>query len=155
MIRETELKHYGVRGMKWGHRKIKYTNDGSSRTVKKLKKFLDTDKKYGSNRTIKQDKKINRLYKKYDKSASKDIKKLIKNGDTKTLNSISAGRTYLKMLNDSNYLNTAITQTAVKSNIQIGEDFAYKYFRDNERGGVTVDVNGHKETYVYMPEFKK
>ena len=29
IVREIELRHYGVKGMKWGHRKNKYGENGS------------------------------------------------------------------------------------------------------------------------------
>ena len=117
--------------------------------MKKLNKFLETDKKYGPNRTVLQGIKVNKLYKKYDKSASKDVKKATKIGDTKAANSISAGRTFIKMMMDSNYLNMAVNDTAVRAYVRVGEKATYNFLRDDENGGVKITVNGHSEHYTY------
>lgn len=151
-----ELYHYGVKGMKWGVRKnYTFERDGSRKTVEKLNNFLDADARYGANRTAAQNRKIARLYKKYDKSAAKDIKTAIKQNDAKAANSISAGRTYLKMLMDSRYSSMAISDTASKANVEIGKDFTYTLIRDDSTGGVKVTVGDVSNTYVYGPELSR
>ena len=95
------------------------------------------------------------MYKQYDKSAAKDIKKASKIGNTEAVNSISAGRTYLRMLTDSNYLQRTIAETSVRANVEPGKKFTYNVLRNDKLGGVTVTVNGHSENYTYSPELKK
>ena len=160
IIHDDELMHYGVLGMKWGKRKANsqaksFERDGSKKTVKKLNKFLDADKQYGANRTARQEARLDRLYKQYDKSAAKDIKKASKIGNTEAVNSISAGRTYLRMLTDSNYLQRTIAETGARANVEPGKKFTYNVLRNDKLGGVTVTVNGHSENYTYSPELKK
>lgn len=160
IIHFDELYHYGVPGMRWGHRKANsqsnsFEKNGSKKTVKKLNKFLDMDKQYGPNRTARQEARLNRLYKQYDKSAAKDIKKASKIGNTEAANSISAGRTYLRTLTNSNYLQHVISETGVRANVEPGKKFTYNVLRNDKLGGVTVTVNGHSETYAYSPELKK
>ena len=155
-MNNNEIYHYGVPGMKWGVRRDKqFERDGSKRTVKKLNKFLDSDKQYGANRTYRQEKRLNKLYKQYNKSAAKDIKNASKIGNTEAVNSISAGRTYLRMLTDSNYLQRTIAETGARANVEPGKKFTYNVLRNDKLGGVTVTVNGHSETYTYFPELKK
>lgn len=150
------LQHYGVKGMKWGHRKQPtFERDGSKRTVKKLNKLIEADKRYGPQRTARQSKKINKLYQQYDKSAAKDIKKAVKAGDNKSARSITAGRTYLKAMMDSGFLTKTIGDTAVKANVDVGKDFTYNIMRDDKKGGITVTVNGYSDTYTYLPEAMK
>lgn len=155
-VKSNELYHHGVKGMKWGVRKQRPTfeRDGSKKTVKKLNKVLDADAKYGEHRTARQNKRIRKLQKQYEKSAGRDIKKAVKNDNENAAKSIAAGRTYLKMIMDSNYFNTAVTGTAKRANVEVGKDFAYDFLRDDSRGGVTVTINGHSETYAYLPEVK-
>ena len=142
--------------MKWGKRKAEsFERNGSKKTVKKLNKFLDADKQYGANRTARQEARLDRLYKQYDKSAAKDIKKASKIGNTEAANSISAGRTYLRTLTDSNYLQRTIAETSARSNVEPGKKFTYNVLRNDKFGGITVTVNGHSETYTYFPELKK
>ena len=156
IIHDDELMHYGVLGMKWGKRKAaSFERNGSKKTVKKLNKFLYADKQYGANRTARQEVRLDRLYKQYDKSAAKDIKKASKIGNTEAVNSISAGRTYLRMLTDSNYLQRTIAETSVRANVEPGKKFTYNVLRNDKLGGVTVTVNGHSENYTYFPELKK
>lgn len=156
IIHDDELMHYGVLGMKWGKRKAaSFERNGSKNTVKKLNKFLDADKEYGANRTARQDKRVNKLYRQYDKSAAKDVKKASKIGNTEAVNSISAGRTFLRMMMDSNYLQRTIAETSVRANVEPGKKFTYNVLRNDKLGGVTVTVNGHSETYTYSPELKK
>ena len=155
-MNNNEIYHYGVPGMKWGVRREKqFERDGSKKTVKKLNKFLDADKQYGANRNARQEARLDRLYKQYDKSASKDIKKASKIGNTEAANSISAGRTYLRTLIDSNYLQRTIAETSARANVEPGKKFTYNVLRNDKLGGVTVTVNGHSETYTYSPELKK
>lgn len=142
--------------MKWGKRKAaSFERNGSKKTVKKLNKFLDADKQYGANRTARQDKRVNKLYRQYDKSAAKDVKKASKIGNTEAVNSISAGRTFLRTMMDSNYLQRTIAETGVRANVEPGKKFTYNILRNDKLGGVTVTVNGHSETYTYSPELKK
>ena len=160
IIRSDELYHYGVLGMKCGVRKANpqaksFERDGSKKTVKKLNKFLDADKQYGANRTARQEARLDKLYKQYDKSAAKDIKKASKIGNTEAANSISAGRTYLRMLTNSNYLQRTIAETGARANVEPGKKFTYNVLRNDKLGGVTVTVNGHSENYTYFPELKK
>lgn len=155
-MNNNEIYHYGVPGMKWGVRREKqFERDGSKKTVKKLNKFLDADKQYGANRTARQEARLDRLYKQYDKSAAKDIKKASKIGNTEAVNSISAGRTFLRMLTDSNYLQRSISDTGIRANVEPGKKFTYNFLRNDKLGGVTVTVNGHSENYTYSPELKK
>ncbi len=47
LIRETELKHYGVLGMKWGHHKInRYALKGGSYTQSGIKRYEKSKAKY-------------------------------------------------------------------------------------------------------------
>lgn len=155
-MNNNEIYHYGVPGMRWGKRKAEsFEKNGSKKTVKKLNKFLDADKQYGANRTARQEAKLDRLYKQYDKSAAKDIKKASKIGNAEAANSISAGRTYLRALTDSNYLQRTIAETSVRANTEPGKKFTYNVLRNDKLGGVTVTVNGHSENYTYSPELKK
>lgn len=142
--------------MKWGKRKAaSFERNGSKKTVKKLNKFLDADKEYGANRTARQDKRVNKLYRQYDKSAAKDVQKASKIGNTEAVNSISAGRTFLRTMMDSNYLQRTIAETGVRANVEPGKKFTYNILRNDKLGGITVTVNGHSETYTYSPELKK
>lgn len=152
-----ELYHYGVKGMKWGVRRKQTTfeRDGSSKTVKKLNKLLDADAKYGSTRTVRQNNKINKLYKKYDQSVSKDIKKASKQNNTKAVNSMLAGRTFMKTLMDGNYMTIMVNETATKAKVKAGKDFTYNFTRDDKMGGVKVTVNDVSNSYVYLPELKR
>lgn len=156
-MNDYELMHYGVKGMKWGVRKKQPTfeRDGSAKTMKRLNALLDADKKYGPNRTARQDRKIHKLHAKYDKSAKKDIKKAIKANDDKAAKSISAGRTYLKMIVDSNYLSSAITDASIHANVPVGKNFTYNVLRDDSVGGVKITVNGVSNDYIYAPEAKR
>ncbi len=95
------------------------------------------------------------MYKKYDKSVEKDILKAMKQNNTKSVNEMMAGRTFLKTMMDSNYLNQTITNTAVAAKVPMGEKFSYNFLRDNSMGGVKVTVNGHSETYTYIPNSLK
>lgn len=98
---------------------------------------------------------MNKLYKSYDKSVAKDIKRANKLGDTKAVNSMAAGRTYLRSMMHSGYLQSMIGDTAVRANVEVGKNFTYNIMRDDKVGGVRVTVNDHSENYTYMPEFKK
>lgn len=149
------LMHYGIKGMKWGVRKRpEFQTDGSDKTVKKLHKFLDADKKYGPIRNAMQDRKVNKLYDQYDKSVAKDIKRAVKTGNTEAVNSMAAGRTYLRSMMDQGFLNNMISDAAIQANVEYGKDFTYNILRDNNMGGVRVTVNDHSSVYTYMPEFK-
>ena len=50
MIRETELKHYGVRGMKWGHRKVPSTSKLNEHISKINTSKTKLGKRYHNNR---------------------------------------------------------------------------------------------------------
>ena len=158
MSRYNELYHYGVKGMKWGvrrKRETSFSEDGSDKTLKKINKILDTDKKYGQTRTRRQEKKMRKLYEQYDKSVSKDIKKALKENNTKAVNNMVAGRTFMRTLMNRNYLERMISDTAVQANLKAGENFTYNFTRDNEMGGVKVTVNGVSNTYSYLPELDR
>ena len=58
------------------------------------------------------------------------------------------------MMMDSKYLNMAITNTAVRANVESGKNFTYNFLRDDSMGGVKVTVNGFSDTYSYIPELK-
>ena len=58
------------------------------------------------------------------------------------------------MMMDQNYLNRAISDTAVRANVDFGKEFTYNFLRDDKTGGVKVTVNDHSETYTYLPELK-
>ena len=73
MVYESNLYHHGIKGQKWGIRRYQnkdgsltsagkkrysFGEYGSEKSVKKLNKMLEADKKYGPNRTIFQDKKL-------------------------------------------------------------------------------------------------
>lgn len=156
LVRETELRHHGVKGMKWGHRKNKYGENGSKRTEKLLKDLMDYDKKINSRNTLltNQVNKYDKLAEKYDKSAAKDIKKLQEQGNTKAAKSISAGRTYVRMTSNYDELANAITNVALKANVKIGADFTYSVLRDSEYGGVKITVNNTSSCYEYLGEGK-
>ena len=148
IVREIELRHYGVKGMKWGHRKNKYGENGSKRTEKLLKD--NSRNTLSTNQVNKYDK----LAEKYDKSAAKDIKKLQEQGNTKAAKSISAGRTYVRMTSNYDELANAITNVALKANVKIGADFTYSVLRDSEYGGVKITVNNTSSYYEYLGEGK-
>lgn len=156
IVRETELMHYGVKGMKWGHRKSNYGENGSKRTEKLLKDLTDYDKKINSSHSVstKQLKKYDKLYDKYDKSAAKDTKRMEKQGNTKAAKTISAGRTLVRMATHSDELSNAINSVAVKAKTKTGSDFTYSVLRDNEYGGVKITVNGVVGHYEYLGEGK-
>ena len=145
------IKHYGVPGMKWGHRKSYGSNSYKShKAYKKLEEY-DTKISKKKNPSVRNSIKRRKLYNKYDKKANKDIKKAIKIDDIKSALEISANRTYAKMIVDSNYANMAITDCAKRANVNIGKKFTYKITRNNKLGGVNVNVNGHTENYTYDP----
>lgn len=169
MVYESNLYHHGIKGQKWGVRRYQnpdgtltdkgkkrysFGEDGSEKSVKKLNKMLEADKKYGQNRTLSQDKKVKKLYKQYDQSLSKDIKKAMKLGDEKAYNNMVSGRTYLKMIMDSNFLSMAVNDAAVRANAPLGKELTYNVLRDKDLGTVKVTVNGVSSDYVYMPEWK-
>lgn len=145
------IQHYGVPGMKWGHRKSYGSNSYKShKAYKKLEEY-DTKISKKKNPSVRNSIKRRKLYNKYDKKANKDIKKAIKIDDIKSALEISANRTYAKMIVDSNYANMAITDCAKRANVNIGKKFTYKITRNNKLGGVNVNVNGHTENYTYDP----
>ena len=145
------IQHYGVLGMKWGHRKTHGSNSyKSNKAYKKLEEY-DTKIAKKKNPSVRNSMKRRKLYNKYDKKANKDIKKAIKNDDIKSALKISANRTYAKMIVDSNYANMAISDCAKRANVNIGKNFTYKITKNNKLGGVNVNVNGHTENYTYDP----
>lgn len=148
---ENELMHYGIKGMKWGHRKA---NNHSHKSDKAYKKLVDYDTKISERKkapTASNTIKRNKLYQKYDKQADKDIKKALKKGDTNAAAKISAGRTYSRLLIDGAFQTMAITDCAKRANVKLGEDFTYNIKRDDKLGGAVVRVNNHDELYVYDP----
>ena len=145
------IQHYGVLGMKWGHRKSHGSNSYKShKAYKKLEEY-DTKIAKKKNPSVRNSMKRRKLYNKYDKKANKDIKKAIKNDDIKAALKISANRTYAKMIVDSNYANMAISDCAKRANVNIGKNFTYKITKNNKLGGVNVNINGHTENYTYDP----
>lgn len=144
-----ELIHYGVPGMKWGHRKRYFYK--SDKAYNKMSDYGDKINDRKKNPTNRNAKKMNRLYAKYDKQANKDIRKSLKSGDMKTASKISAGRTYAKLMVDKNFHDMAIAECARSAKVKAGKDFSYKVTRNDKLGGVTITVNKHSQSYIYDP----
>lgn len=132
-----------------------FNEDGSARTNKHINNILELDKKYANNRTVKQQAKINNEVRKYNESAKRDIQKALKEGNIDSAKSVAAGRTYMAMLTNSRYLNSAISSTASSGKIEAGKDYTYNLVRDNDLGGVRVTVNGHSDFYTLDPFDRK
>lgn len=111
------------------------------------KKTLDRLKKMSNPNS----KKTQKVYKKYDKQIAKDIKTAKKEGNEKTAKTLAAGRTYMKMMMDSNFASRAMSDAASQSNVKQGQDFTYKLTRSNELGGVVININGKKNIYTTDP----
>ena len=142
--RSNELYHYGVPGMKWGHRKAKAP----------LK--YKTDKISDKISNAKNNKIATKNLKKYIKVSGKDMKKAYDANDEKTFNKISAGRTYAKMLIDQNYLTNALTNAAIQAKVPIGEQVAYNIIRNETKGSVDIKINDKStSSYVYFPKSEK
>lgn len=143
-----ELYHYGVPGMKWGHRKAKSPSSSSDKRLEKLDKY--TSKSSGS-QSKRYQKKVGKLYNKYDKAANKDIKKAVKKDDYMSAMKISSGRTYAHLMMNSNARSALVADAARTSGFKAGKDFTYMMLKDEKIGGVSIYVNGVKSQYRYDP----
>ena len=164
------LAHHGIKGMKWGVRRFQnpdgtlteagnkryayadsLTYEGGTRTQKRIDKVLRADAKYGETRSASQQRRINKLADKAIRSYHKDIAKASSVGNDAAVRRLYAGQTYFKILTDPQYFNLAIADAAKHSNVGDGEQFTYNVLKDENFGGVRIDVNGTSNYYVYEP----
>lgn len=138
-----ELCHYGVKGMKWGHRKAK---DSVDKRTKYKTDALDEQLSAGT----KTERQYKKLLKNYTQAADKDLKKAYKNNDSKQYNKILAGRTLAKFMLDNNYANRAITDAAVSAKAEVGKDFTYNMKRNDKAGTVDIKINGKTSSYSHL-----
>lgn len=115
-----EIYHYGIKGMKWGVRRLKKKNGVETikrgSTVKRVSYTID-DPTYDNKKYVSINPKDHKKWEKYlgEVNAQRNVatynQTYIVNKDLKVMNSVKQGELYTKMLLDTKFKNQAIRDT--------------------------------------------